>query len=252
MKLSNKIAIAAVAFIMLCTLIVLVKLRFDVNDYQRDLTVGNRSWVQMEVPLTEFTILEAGKHFEVNWHKGSPKATVRVEDNLKQFVMVKQEGQRVTIKMDSIKSYQINEAIIVDVYSNTLGEIFLNEFVQFTMKDSIHAEQIKILTENHAEANMLLNVSQADIQLNDFSSMHIKGSADYINLRLDDHSELNAKNFIINRCDLEMGDFSQARVNVLQKLKANCSDHTSLTYTGYAQLETNIINREFSEVEVAE
>lgn len=251
MKLSNKISWITAGIIVLCTLIVMIKMRVEANKYLKELKVGNKTWVEENIPLTEFTIIEAGKHFVVNWHKGSPKATVRVEENLKQYVKVEQDGQRIRVKMDSLTNYRINESIRIDLYSDSLSEIFMNGFVEFKMKDSLRVQQFKVNIENHANASLWIIANQVNMQLNDFCEVSLKGSTDYLKLDMDDHSSLSAKNFEVNKCDLEMGDFSEARVNVKIHLNAECTDHSNLTYSENPQLETHLINREFSEIQPA-
>lgn len=252
MKLSNKIALIATGLVILSTLAVMIKVRMAADTYKSELVIGNKSWVEIDVPLMPFTTLEAGKHFVVSWHKGSPKGKIRVEENLKDYVRIIQDGQRIQIRMDSIQSYKSNEAIRIDLYSDTLTEIYLNGFVEFEMKDTLHAAQLFVSSENHSEGNLLLVLDQLELRMNDFSQLKLKGSALNANIKLDDHTELKARDLKTEMMNLNMQDFCEARVNVSKKLIAECSDHAKLVYAGSDSLETQIHNREFSEVNKSE
>lgn len=252
MKLSNKLAIAAIGLVVVSTLVVMIKVKMESKTYIENLTIGNKAWIEIEVPLSNYSVIDAGKHFEVYWHKGSPKATIRVEENLKDFVKVTQDSSKVKVIMDSIQSYRSHEAIRIDFYSDTLTEIYLHGFVEFVMKDSLKANQLMITMENHAEASMKLIVSQLNVRLNDFSQLKIRGQATQTEIVMDDHSELKARELNTETMNLEMQDFCEARVSVAKKLVANCSDHSNLTYSGSLSLETQINNKEFSEVNRSE
>ncbi|MBK9108733.1 MAG: DUF2807 domain-containing protein [Saprospiraceae bacterium] len=252
MKLSNKISLIAVAIILISTLVVMIKVKMEANTYQKEMTIGNKSWVEIDVPLTAYTIIEAGKHFEVYWHKGNPNAKIRVEENLKDYVKIIQDGQRISIRMDSIQSYRTHEAIRIDLYSDTLTEIYLNNFVEFHMKDTLRLTQLMVSTENHSEGHLLLILDQLELRMNDFSQLKVMGKITNCNIQMDDHTELKAKALETEFVNLNMQDFCEARVHVAKKLIAELSDHAKLVYSGAENLETQIQNREFSEASKSE
>lgn len=252
MKLSNKISLIAVAIILFSTLIVMIKVKMEANTYKTEMTIGNKSWIEIDVPLTDFSIIEAGKHFEVYWHKGNPNAKIRVEENLKDYVKVVQDGKRINIRMDSIQNYKAHEAIRIDLYSDTITEIYLKDFVEFQMKDTLHLSQLMVSTENHSEGHLLLILDQLELRMNDFSQLKMKGKILNCNIQMDDHTELKAKELDTDYVNINMQDFCEARVQVAKKLIAECSDHAKLVYSGSQNLETQIQNREFSEASKAE
>lgn len=247
MKLSNKILIAAFSLVMILTLITMIKVKSIQMEYKQNETLGNKNWITAEFPLQEFTELKAGNHFEVNWHKGAPLVKVRIEENLKPFFKVKQEGNKISVGFDSLSSYQLNGVIIVDVYSQTLQSIHLEDFVEFSGKDTINTSEFKLELEDHCVAKVLLNTESLNLRQYDFSDLTIKGLARNVNVKLQDHSQLDADQLITSNSVLDLSDFANASIVVQSKLKVECQDHSNLEYKGDSVI-AEIIQRDFSQV----
>ncbi len=247
MKLSNKILIAAFSLIIILTFITMIKIKNISEDYRQDQTLGNKNWVTVEFPLQEFTELKVGDHFEVNWHQGVPMVKVHIEENIKSFFKVDQDGQKINIHFDSLTNYRINGKIVVDVYSQSLNQIRLHDFVQFTGLDTILTSKLKIEMEDHCEAEILINVETMELNQFDFCKLEVSGSAKDASIKLSDHCQLGAEQLNISNALVDMDDFTQASIMVRNRLKADCNDHSNLEYKGDSVI-AEITQRDFSEV----
>jgi len=247
MKLSNKILIAAFSLIIILTFITMVKIKGISEEYRQNQTLGNKNWVTAEFPLQEFTELKVGDHFKVNWHKGVPMVKVHIEENIKSYFKVDQDGSKVNIHFDSLTSYRINGEIVVDVYSQSLNQIHLHDFVRFTGLDTILTSKLKIEMEDHCEAEFFINVESMELNQFDFCQLEVKGSAKDAQIKLSDHCQLGAEQLNIWTAVVDMDDFTEASILVRNRLKADCNDHSNLEYKGDSVL-AEITQRDFSEV----
>lgn len=247
MKLSNKILIAFFSLIVILTLIVMIKVKSIHNEYKQNLTLGNEHWVTAEFPLQEFNELEVGNHFKVNWHKGVPMVKVKIEENLKPFFRASQDGQKVKIHFDSLSSYRINGSIIVDVYSQSLDNINLEDFVEFVAKDTLVAKELKIELNDHCNVEILANGESLFLRQYDFSNLIISGLCGTADIKMGDHSHLDGGHLDLSAAVIDMSDFSQAIISVRSRMKVECQDHANLEYIGDS-VQTEIIQRDFSEV----
>lgn len=247
MKLSNKILIAFFSLIVIMTLIVMIKVKNIQNEYKQNLTLGNEHWVTAEFSLQEFNELEVGNHFHVNWHKGAPMVKVKIEENIKPFFRATQEGQKVKIHFDSLSSYRFNGSIEVDVYSQTLDQINLEDFVQFVSSDTLTAKELKIELNDHCNVEILANGESLLLRQYDFSDLKISGSSGTADIKMGDHSHLDGGQLDLSAAVIDMSDFSQALLSVRSRMKVECQDHANLEYRGDS-VQTEIIQRDFSEV----
>lgn len=251
MKLSNKILIAAYSVFILLTFITMVKLKNATSEFWKTQTIGNMKWVSLEFPLQDFNQLEVGEHFEVIWHKGSPKIKVSIEENLKSYFKAIQSNNKLDIRLDSLSNYKTNGKIVVDVYSESLNEIYLKDFVKFESLDTIRQDTLKIELLDHCDAKLILVAAYLNLDQNDFSQLMLRGNARESKIQINDHSQLNAKHLIIETAVVEMEDFSNAEVNIKARLVADCQDHSNLEYSGDSVI-AEIRQKDFSEVEKKE
>lgn len=232
MKLSNKLLIGFFSLVFILTLYTMIKIQHLEKEYFKNRITGNKNWITHEIPLKDFTSLEAGGHFIVRWHKGSPMLKVKIEETLKPFFNFHQSADKTSFDMDSLGSYTSNGSIEVDVYSENLINLNLNGFIQFSSMDTLNNPVLKIELEDHAEVELLIHADSLNLNMYDFCSLQIKGQSHATNLKLSDHSQLEAYEFYITNAYCQMDDFSGAELQVVKYLKAECQDHANLSYKG--------------------
>lgn len=251
MKLSNKILIIAIGLGVLSTIVLMVKVKMEADNFKSTRTIGNKTWVSIDKTLDEYNSIQVEGHFEVNWHKGSPMAKINIEENFKDYVKVEQEGNKVRVYLDSIKNYKSNGVMTIDLYSDAFDELVLMDFCEFTCEDKCIVPTLKVFTKNHSEAKINAEVDTLIFTAQDFSESKMSGTAQYSKMVMTDHSALKAYDFESNSAEVNLSNFSTAKITVKSSLSAHCSDHTDLRYRGDS-LVTQIINREFSEVRKTE
>ncbi len=247
MKLSNKILITTGIVISLLIFITMVKIKQIQADFRENQTIGNKTWITHEVAINDFDQLELGHHFKANWHRGEAKVSIKIEENLKSYLRIQQDGLKLRIDFDSLVSYESSGPIIVDIYSMGLKEIRLTEFVDFTCLDTITGDRIKLEIQDHSQAEIILAIDTLDLMMYDFSRLDIGGSVSEATIRLNDHTNLEADKLIINQVNVDMNDFTKAYLVVNHRLKAQCMDHSNLEYRGDS-LTSEIQQRGFSQV----
>ncbi|HEX5626093.1 MAG TPA: DUF2807 domain-containing protein [Saprospiraceae bacterium] len=247
MKLSNKILIGAFAAGLLLTLAIMVQLRITQKNYLSTLTTGNKDWVVAEFLIQPFETLHVGNHFEVKWHRGAPMVKVRIEENIKPFLKVSQDSGVLHIDLDQMKLFRTHGGIVVDVWSEHLYKIQLEDFVQFEAMDTLNGEVIHIDVQDHAQLTLGLQAAEARIRLYDFCQVDLSGRAESAILHMGDHSQLEGRRLQLTAAEVEMSDFSNADLSVSGMLKANCVDHAQLSYRGDS-VHAEVSQRDFAEI----
>ncbi len=248
MKLTHKILGIAFIIMLAAALVLMIKIKLEMRHFMNERTVGNQQWEKLDVQLSEFDGLEASEHFVVRWHKGSPAGKISVENNLKNYVKIDQQGSFIKIHMDSIHNYKMHGDIVIDVYSSTLNRIQLNDFVRFQAMDTVQTTAFQILMGDHSEASLVGHADSVQISLNDFAELQLKGRSAFTKLVQSDHSECDAEEFQAKDCDADLQDFSSGKMKVLNYLKVVCSGHSEFKYSGDSiRVESN--ERDFGSIE---
>jgi hypothetical protein len=247
MKQSNKILIGLFSLLLVLTFITLFKIKSLHDVYKNSETFGNKNWITSELDLKEFSELTAGEHLKVTWHRGIPHAKIQIEESLKNYLKVQQEGTRVIVKMDSLVNYRINGTIEVDLYSQNLDKITLIDFVSFETLDTLSGNELLLELSDHSNASVFLKAAKFELSQFNFSQLTLIGSAQFAKMKLSDHCQLDAQKISIDELEMDMDDFSQAELNVNSKLQAVCSDHSQLEYQGDS-VTAEIKQRDFSQV----
>jgi hypothetical protein len=247
MKLSNKILIATGIVFSLLIFITMVKIKQIQAEYRENQTIGNKNWTTHEMQLSEYDKIDLGHHFKVNWHKGEARLSIKIEENLRPYLKIDQDGQTLKIRFDNQLNYESSGPMVVDLYSPKLSEIRLSEFVVFNTKDTIQAQFLKFEAQDHCKANILLKTDSIELQMFDFCKIDIGGKAALANFRLNDHSTLDADQFVVDQAIMDMNDFTDASLIIKNRLKAQCMDHSNFEYRGDS-VTAEIQQRDFSKV----
>ncbi len=247
MKLSTKLLLALFALGIVLSFITMFKIQQLNAEYSKDIYKGNQNWINLDLPVQAFNSIEIGNHLTVNWHKGAPKATIRIEENLKNIVQLKQTGEHVKIYFDSLSNYRLNGKIVVDLYSESLSKIHLKDFLEFTTVDKLDASKLELELEDHIEATMNLSVDTLWVSMYDFCELTLSGQAAFGNVQLSGHSQLDGSNLNLNAIETQMDDFTEAELNLKRYIKASLKDHAQLNYKGDSVM-AEIKTRDFSKV----
>ncbi len=248
MKLTHKILGIAFIMLVLSALVLMIKIKMEVKQFKHERTIGNQQWEELNVPLTEFDELEAGEHFVVKWHRGSPAGKINVESNLKNYIKIEQNGTHIRIYLDSIHNYKTHGDIVVNVYSGNLKHIRLYDFVEFQALDTLQSIHLQVHMSDHSEARLISVADSLSVSLEDFSELRANGRSAVTRITQMDHSECDASDFQTQVCEADLKDFSSARIKVANQLKADCSDHSEFRYAGdQVRVESN--QRDFATIE---
>ncbi|MGI8431327.1 MAG: head GIN domain-containing protein [Chthoniobacterales bacterium] len=91
---------------------------------------GNGNVTTQTRPVTDFSKLDAGGYYEVEWHPGAPSLSIKTDENLLEHITTKVVGDRLKIEME--EPVAPTDGIKVVVTSPSLGTAELSGAVEFT------------------------------------------------------------------------------------------------------------------------
>jgi len=91
---------------------------------------GNGKVTTQARPVSNFTKLDAGGFYEVEWRPGAPSFSIRTDENLLEHITTKVVGDRLKIEME--EPVAPTDGIKVVVTSPSLGTAELSGAVEFT------------------------------------------------------------------------------------------------------------------------
>ncbi|MBP8726082.1 MAG: DUF2807 domain-containing protein [Saprospiraceae bacterium] len=252
MKLSNKIALAAIAAVILTTVYTMVVVKIEIGKYFSGITAGNGVIKTFDVPIQDFSALDASDYFDIHWSRGIPQARVQVDSNLMEYVAIRQNGMFLTIAVDSLHRLRVKNRIRIELQSDSLVQIDLQDHVKLTLHDTLRQTELRLNAGDYTNAKLPLEVAFLNIELDDFSDVRAGGRAATLNVTMGDHADLNGKSLVATNADCKLQDFASARFRVTERLKANCSDHADLRYAGPDSLRAETQATDFADIRKSE
>ncbi|MCC6753633.1 MAG: DUF2807 domain-containing protein [Saprospiraceae bacterium] len=252
MKLSTKISLAALVAVMLTTLYMMIVVKMEIRKYFGEMTIGNGVMKTFDVPLQDFSAVDVSDYFDIHWTRGLPQARVQVDSNLMEFVAIKQNGSHLTIEVDSLHRLRAKKRIRIELQSDSLVQIDLQDYVNLTVHDTLRQNELRLKAGDYCNAKLTLEVALLNIELGDFSDIRVGGTAANFNATMADHSDFNGKALVATNAECSLQDFASARLRVTGLLKASCSDHADLRYDGPDSLRTETQVTDFADIRKSE
>ncbi len=171
---------------------------------------GNGNIVTEQRPIESFSNVEASGAFEVDWHNGSPSASVKIDENLLSFVELRVSNG--TLHARTTRSIAPTHSIVLNLTSPSLGAASLSGASRFT------AHQ--------------LSGPRFSIETSGASKVILDGNVAELIVSLTGAGDLRAESLQAKSAELSLTGAGDARVNVSESLKVSITGAGSVRYSG--------------------
>jgi hypothetical protein len=155
---------------------------------------------------------------------------ISIDDNLTSDLVVSESGGGLTIRMGrgNFRRFTCSAAILMPVFTKLMASDASSiELAGFHLTDPA-----KITAEDAGSIRGQLHAGNLTVDINDASSVNLKGSADALTLYVEDASKADLEDFPVKTAKVELEDASSAVIDVSDTLSIRARDASSLTYYG--------------------
>lgn len=171
---------------------------------------GNGQIKTEQRPVTEFSDIQAGGMYEIEWHPGAPSLSITTDENLLPHIENRVEGK--SLRLDSRDQIHPTKRIKVLVTSPTLTGASLSGAVRF------NATQL-------SGPKFYLDTSGA-------CRISLAGNVDELLAEMSGATKLEAEDLHTKSADLTSSGASKAAVHASETLRVSISGAGKVTYYG--------------------
>ncbi len=200
---------------------------------------GDGNVVKEERTISGFTSLEVSGAFNVYLYQGkSESLTVEADKNLMQYIKTEVKGDKLEIYTE--KNIQKFTKLNIYLTFEELEMIDISGAVSITGEDMMQFDELHLDGSGASEVDLKMEVAILDADFSGASEIELSGNAKTATFDLSGASEINAYDFIISNCELEVSGASDARIHVTENLEVEVSGAASIKYKGNPRLESDI------------
>ncbi len=133
---------------------------------------GNGSVRSETRPVTDFSKLDAGGFYEIEWHPGAPSLSIRTDDNLLAHITTKVVGEQLKIDLDD--PIAPTDGIKIVITSPTLSTVELSGALELTAQQ-LSGEKFVLQTSGAAKVTLSGRVNRLLADLTGASKLEAAG-----------------------------------------------------------------------------
>ncbi len=185
---------------------------------------GSGNVITRDVTVSPFTDLQVGGVFSVSLTQGD-KESVRIEaeDNLQEFVEVKNEGSKLVLSSKKNADYTTKKGIKVYVTFKSLKNMDLNAVGSISSTESLSFGDLKVRNSSVGSLDLKLSVTNIDVQNNSVGSVKLEGKANRAVIVNNGVGSIKASDFVVQDLDIDNQGVGSAEVNAAKTISVKDS-----------------------------
>lgn len=202
----------------------------------REEKVGSGTIIVQQYPLQDFNALDVSNAFKVTVSRaGEYHVQVDIDDNLKEFVVVKVEGETLKLGMNGDYNYRVGE-------DSMKASITMPDMVALNMSGATRCVARGFKSDHDLRVDLSgasaltgsdLTAGRVKLKLSGASKIKgLTGSAKALDLRCSGASHANLGEFPVQKVEADISGASTARVSAAESLKGSASGASKLIYKG--------------------
>ncbi len=197
---------------------------------------GSGNLITIEEPYSDFAIIEAGSAFDVNISKGTEfSVTIRLDDNLKKYLDLSQEGKSLKIFLQEGKDYE-DVTLEAEITLPDIEGVNFSGATSSLISGFELDHGISIVLSGASKLSTTLTVTNININISGASNLIINGESTSINSVISGASNLtfiNTINITENSTFVVSGASSVNLHGMGTNMNANVSGASSLQSGGF-------------------
>lgn len=192
---------------------------------------GNGNIVKKTETIEKFTTIDARGAFKIIVIQGEKEAVeIETDENLMDYIIIKNESGNLII--DSREKIDATGDIIVKIYFKTLSSIELSGACELTNMGELNFDDINFDCDGASDCNLKLTAQNCKFELSGASEIYLEGATKKAFFDGSGAIEINAKNFKIENCRIDLSGASKAELFVRQTLELDLTGAATLRYHG--------------------
>ena len=195
---------------------------------------GSGNVVSQEMPLTDFTSVEAANAFEVEITQSDTfSVTIRVDDNILDLVDVSKDGDTLKLRLERGVSLRRDVTLEADITMPELESLELSGASKASVSGFRSSGQLDIDLSGASSLDGNLEAGETDIEASGASTVVLEGSATELTIEGSGASSLDLADFTVDTAEVELSGASDATVRAQESIDpVDVSGASKLRYLG--------------------
>ncbi len=236
--MSNIILLSLISLGLVTSMSFFLTLKGEISVNEKVEIVGSERNITKEVTVDEFHSIMAFDQFNVVLRQGPSEIEISAPENHMEFVVVKNENGTLRIyREDENHRFVDREPIVVNISNPEFKTIEGHGQSSIFVEDGLSQDNLSIDLQDQSSFNGKLTVKSLETIIRNQARVNVRGTADKLDLVMRDQTDLRAGSFEVIMADVELGNQTNARINVTENLKGSLDDHSRLSYKGNPEKE---------------
>jgi len=200
---------------------------------------GDGDLVKEKRDVSGFSSLEVSGAFEVFLSQGkSESLTIEADKNLMEVIKTEIKDDKLMIYTD--KNIQRFTKMNVYLTFENLEMIDISGAVELSSDEMLHFDDLSLEGSGASELNLNMDVVSLNADFSGASEINFEGQAKSAVFDISGASEIDAFDFEIKHCELDVSGAAEAKLYVSEYLKVDVSGAASVRYKGSPELTSDI------------
>ncbi|MGB3152472.1 MAG: head GIN domain-containing protein [Maribacter sp.] len=217
--------------------LVLVSILFNSCDYDRIRAKGEVT--EVFYGFSDYSELRVSDAFNVyvSFSDTEESIHIRANDNLHDKIIVKNEDNKLYIKLKNFTYIRGNATLDAYIVTNDISNFDIAGASHLYLEDEWTSENGDIELTGASEFSGEVNIERLNINLHGASNLDIYGNVDYLNADLSGSSDIRDYDLIVNRLNMELSGASDAFLTVNESIDIKATGASTFNYKGEAVID---------------
>jgi hypothetical protein len=202
---------------------------------------GNNNIVKKERDVSQFSGITISGVFDVFISQGDKEELIiETDDNIQQYIITDVRKGILNLQLTG----NVKRLKILNVYITVkeLKSLIILGGNNVIISSALTADELDIYL--GGESNLSLNIlaKKMECDITDAGIANFNGKIDVFDVRIADDAELNAFDLQADACKLKASGFSQAKINVINKLDMIVTGDCNVYYKGSPEITNRIFS----------
>ncbi|MBE9467551.1 MAG: DUF2807 domain-containing protein [Bacteroidetes bacterium] len=202
---------------------------------------GNNNVVKKEREVSQFSGITISGIFDVYISQGDKeKLIIETDDNIQKYIITDVRKGILNLQLtDNVKRLKILNVYITVKELESLIILGGNNVI---VSSALTTDELEVYL--GGESNLSLNVlaKKMECDITDAGIANFNGKVDFFDVRISDDAELNAFDLQVDVCKLKASGFSQAKINVINKLDMIVTGDCNVYYKGSPEIHNRVFS----------
>jgi len=227
MKTTNKILLSVFVIIMLFILTILIVLKVKIS---RGVDTSNSKVIEQQHSIGKFNKIDVNDGFRIIYTQDSTKS-LKIKGDSALLSFIKMEVKNGTLHIDLTKYLMKQKKIEVYITNDSLNEVRLCKDCDFTNNKMMNVNSFKLSCLLNSSANINGNFGSVNLFMTLETAVNLKGNCKELEYT-GSGAKLNADEFIVKKCNLNVNLGCISSVNVTDELTVTAGLGSIITYSG--------------------